>query len=284
MMFRLAATVGILWFLCSADVTSGHPESDNLHGPNEDAHQHRAFRGSLDKEETGSDLGFRALTKLNRRPIAVRGITRQPRFHALGAAPQSKIRSEVPKFFKNDLLSAHIKREVDWRSTGCIVKPKHQGGEGEPCSNTCWAFATIALLEYHYCMSKYVRSPTRLSEKFLVDCVGGVDNCTSGHIDHVSKLAAHLLIVPWEQRRGCLSSGACFFSRRSNLSRRHAGYRLRMHIRTRRTSRNAIVAYTATSTWAISKQSPIRGEMITFRKYSPHKDQLQCTCSGTSQH
>lgn len=71
---------------------------------------------------------------------------------------------------------------VDYRTSGCITGTKLRGTRGENCTGTCWAFATVASLEYYYCRKH--GELISFSEKYLVNCA---DNrtCVSVQVDKV---------------------------------------------------------------------------------------------------
>ncbi|XP_063301939.1 uncharacterized protein LOC134601394 [Pelobates fuscus] len=68
---------------------------------------------------------------------------------------------------------ANIPDEVDYRKTKCVTKIKQQGLCG-----SCWAFATVGVLETRYCLEK--DELLVLSEQQLVDCDEEDEGCCGG--------------------------------------------------------------------------------------------------------
>ncbi|KAG8440363.1 hypothetical protein GDO86_006205 [Hymenochirus boettgeri] len=68
-----------------------------------------------------------------------------------------------------------IPNEVDWRKSKCMSPPRNQGGY----CGSCWAFATIGVVETRYCIKK--KKLLTLSEQLLVDCDESDEGCCGGY-------------------------------------------------------------------------------------------------------
>ncbi|XP_075064257.1 cathepsin L-like proteinase [Mixophyes fleayi] len=68
----------------------------------------------------------------------------------------------------------NIPESVDWRDSKCVTEIKDQG---DFCGS-CWAFATVGVIESHYCIKK--KEQIVLSEQQLVDCDNVDDGCCGG--------------------------------------------------------------------------------------------------------
>ncbi|XP_075061333.1 cathepsin L-like proteinase [Mixophyes fleayi] len=68
----------------------------------------------------------------------------------------------------------NIPESVDWRDSGCVTKIKNQGG----FCGSCWAFATVGVIESHYCIK--TKELFVLSEQQLVDCDEANKGCCGG--------------------------------------------------------------------------------------------------------
>ncbi|XP_063302425.1 uncharacterized protein LOC134601853 [Pelobates fuscus] len=77
-----------------------------------------------------------------------------------------------------------IPDEYDWRNSKCVTPVKSQGECG-----SCWAFATVSLIETRYCLDK--GKQLIFSEQQLVDCDKANDGCDGGlpvkALEYVSK-------------------------------------------------------------------------------------------------
>uniref|UniRef100_A0A8C5QQS2 Uncharacterized protein n=1 Tax=Leptobrachium leishanense TaxID=445787 RepID=A0A8C5QQS2_9ANUR len=69
---------------------------------------------------------------------------------------------------------ANIPAEVDWRKSKCVTPAKDQGSY----CGSCWAFATVGVIETHYCLEKGEQAI--LSEQQLVDCDAQNEGCCGG--------------------------------------------------------------------------------------------------------
>ncbi|XP_063782367.1 uncharacterized protein LOC134932155 [Pseudophryne corroboree] len=67
-----------------------------------------------------------------------------------------------------------LPKSVDWRDSKCVTEIKNQG---QFCGS-CWAFATVGVLETHYCLKK--KELLVLSEQQLVDCDSVNEGCCGG--------------------------------------------------------------------------------------------------------
>ncbi|XP_029431341.1 ervatamin-B-like [Rhinatrema bivittatum] len=70
--------------------------------------------------------------------------------------------------------SLNIPDEVDWRKEKCVTPVRNQGAY----CGSCWAFATVAVLESRYCI-KY-KELIKLSEQQLLDCDRVDEACCGG--------------------------------------------------------------------------------------------------------
>lgn len=82
---------------------------------------------------------------------------------------------DAPKVKTNE-----IKYDIDWRDTGCITKPQTQ-----LFCNSCYAFATLSLMEYFYC--KESKELTDFSAQYVIDCGAklSIGGCKGGKISSV---------------------------------------------------------------------------------------------------
>ncbi|XP_073442955.1 cathepsin L-like proteinase [Dendrobates tinctorius] len=67
-----------------------------------------------------------------------------------------------------------IPRSFDWRDTNCVGPVQNQGSY----CGSCWAFATVGVMESHYCIR--TTEMIKMSEQQLVDCDGKNDGCCGG--------------------------------------------------------------------------------------------------------
>ncbi|XP_073506899.1 cathepsin L-like proteinase [Phyllobates terribilis] len=79
----------------------------------------------------------------------------------------------------------NIPEAVDWRDSNCVGPVTNQGSY----CGSCWAFATVGVVESHYCMK--TRELIKMSEQQLVDCDGVNDGCCGGlptdALEHISQ-------------------------------------------------------------------------------------------------
>ncbi|XP_075198809.1 procathepsin L-like [Anomaloglossus baeobatrachus] len=68
----------------------------------------------------------------------------------------------------------NIPESVDWRDSNCVSPVQNQG---DYCGS-CWAFATVGVVESHYCIK--AKELVKMSEQQLVDCDGVNDGCCGG--------------------------------------------------------------------------------------------------------
>ncbi|CAH2273505.1 cathepsin S-like [Pelobates cultripes] len=90
-----------------------------------------------------------------------------------------------PRFFQNRHRNLTvIPKKFDWRKTKCVTPVKSQGECG-----SCWAFATVGLIETRYCLDK--GKQLLFSEQQLVDCDKSNYGCDGGlpinALEYVSK-------------------------------------------------------------------------------------------------
>ncbi|XP_063301937.1 uncharacterized protein LOC134601391 [Pelobates fuscus] len=90
-----------------------------------------------------------------------------------------------PRFFQNRHGNLPIiPKRFDWRKTKCVTPVKSQGECG-----SCWAFATVGLIETRYCLDK--GKQLLFSEQQLVDCDKSNYGCDGGlpinALEYVSK-------------------------------------------------------------------------------------------------
>ena len=71
---------------------------------------------------------------------------------------------------------------IDLRQTNCLFQPRNQGKCG-----SCYAFATLALYEWLYCMA--TGRLVDFSEQYVVDCgfLVNLDGCVGGHPSKVAR-------------------------------------------------------------------------------------------------
>lgn len=74
------------------------------------------------------------------------------------------------------------KYEIDWRRTGCITRVKSQSR-----CNSCYAFASLDLMEFFYCRQKKVY--TEFSAQYIIDCGDKTDlhGCEGGKLSNVGQ-------------------------------------------------------------------------------------------------
>ncbi|XP_053575859.1 uncharacterized protein LOC128665145 [Bombina bombina] len=85
--------------------------------------------------------------------------------------------------------NSNIPDEVDWRKTKCMTPVKNQG---DFCGS-CWAFATIGVIESRYCIK--TDELLELSEQQLVDCDTNDNGCCGGHPVLALDYVAHFGIM-----------------------------------------------------------------------------------------
>ncbi|KAG8431595.1 hypothetical protein GDO86_018017, partial [Hymenochirus boettgeri] len=79
----------------------------------------------------------------------------------------------------------NIPKDVDWRDSKCVNPAKNQG----MYCGSCWAFATVGVLESLYCLK--TGELLDLSEQQLVDCDNRDEGCCGGFPLYAMEYLAH---------------------------------------------------------------------------------------------
>lgn len=87
---------------------------------------------------------------------------------------------EGPTEIEKERKGSIVEYDIDWRESGCVSKPRSQMS-----CNSCYAFATLSLMEYFYC--KQSKKLTYFSTQYVVDCGANlsVGGCRGGKLSSV---------------------------------------------------------------------------------------------------
>ncbi|XP_003738730.1 cathepsin L1 [Galendromus occidentalis] len=179
-MFGVATVLLALLCVSRADWASYKREFNKTYPPDEDARRQRIYEESLREMTEHNILYERKLTTWRQGLTVFSDMTVEERSRFAGARTDTRKLFMKRKHFGSGFYQAfQAPASIDWRDSKCITTPKNQDGSGG-CANSCWAFATTGLLEYHYCMQH--RTLKSFSEKYLVNCAGN-RNCKAGDVD-----------------------------------------------------------------------------------------------------
>uniref|UniRef100_A0A7S4IXT0 Peptidase C1A papain C-terminal domain-containing protein n=1 Tax=Odontella aurita TaxID=265563 RepID=A0A7S4IXT0_9STRA len=135
------------------------------------------FYGAVKEKKVGHALGVNHLADLNPSELPLGyDKDRLPSWRApSGEVPVSTSRRRIDERHKKDLPFdvdpvSSLPTHVDWREKGVVTTVKDQGGCG-----SCWAFASVAVLESHVALK--TGTLFDLSPQELVSCVPNPHHC-----------------------------------------------------------------------------------------------------------
>lgn len=122
--------------------------------------------------------------------------------------------SKVPKMVTDYVLTDYTKvdRYTDWRTSGCLSMPRRQYQCG-----SCYAFATIAYLEWAHCKDTGVLMS--FSEQFMVDCGvhSNLNQCDGGYLEQLGDFVLKYGVELRENYPYTAQAGRCPFKKADKL-------------------------------------------------------------------
>ncbi|KAM8974304.1 cathepsin L-like proteinase [Pelodytes ibericus] len=141
--------------------------------PDKEIFRRKAWEATWDKVEKHNQLADQGLKNYRLEMNHFADMTSEERNSRNCLSLKRKsMPADIPKTYSGKLKN--IPKEVDWRKLKCVTPARNQGG----FCGSCWAFATVGVIESRYCIEKG-ELPV-LSEQHLVDCDDKSDGCCGG--------------------------------------------------------------------------------------------------------
>ncbi|MEE6516430.1 hypothetical protein FKM82_025878, partial [Ascaphus truei] len=164
-----------------------------------------AWEATWDKVQKHNQLADQGLTKYRMAMNHFADMTTEERNSksCLLSKGKSPTPANVPTYTYRK--NTNIPEEVDWRKSKCMNPVKNQGS----FCGSCWAFATVGVIETRYCIKK--KELLLLSEQQLVDCDPRNEGCCGGFPINAMEYVAHAGVMKSQDYEYTQSKLTCLY-------------------------------------------------------------------------
>ncbi|XP_053575860.1 uncharacterized protein LOC128665146 [Bombina bombina] len=166
----------------------------------------KAWEATWDKVQKHNQLADQGLKKYRLAMNHFADMTSEERKRKSCASPVEKSFTAVNAPVHSYSTNSHLRAEVDWRKSSCLSQVKNQG----VYCGSCWAFATVGVLESRYCIKK--GKLLGMSEQQLIDCDGKSDGCCGGLPVNALEYVSHKGIMRGKNYKYTEKKSACLYN------------------------------------------------------------------------